>query len=563
MLRYHDERGEVSGIEKHVFEPEYAISNNLIELSRKELCALVAEICRQVNAEVGRSGYRGGIYPENISKNKDGIIAIGPSRKGDWAEEELRYIAPEIYWNNKPCPQSDVYSIGLLLYYGASAGKLPFEGESNNAQLMRMSGKTVYSPAAAGIQLGNIIEKCLRFKALERYSSPEELAVMLDYCEDKRLLNSSGSQTIFHKEETELSEMELLMMDIINSEDRDNFQMTATETDVTAGDTAIHPLSEQTEEEIFSAAGLQKPEPHLKERESIKLEDYFGLDRPDPIDQAELEAEEEIRVYEPGKKQDIPILTEDPEPELAPVTVNKKKKAGKTNREPELTEQRKRPFLVVLLLLAVLLIAAVVARILIYAFSDNEGRVPSNVTIVNPTSEPSETFDVSSILSEEQIQYQQQMAEQQTEPQEPDNPVPSVDPATLPHSYEAIRADVSWKEAQSEAAAKGGYLVTINSEEELQTVINLAREAGFDRVWIGAHRENGSLLWESGEDVGFYRWDDGEPSYTDSGDGASEDYIMLWERNGQWVYNDSRENPLTDFYGMYGGRIGYIVEKVG
>ena len=140
---------------------------------------------------------------------------------------------------------------------------------------------------------------------------------------------------------------------------------------------------------------------------------------------------------------------------------------------------------------------------------------------------------------------------------------PPVDPATLPHSYEAVLADVGWREAQSEAAVKGGFLVTINSEEELQTVINLAQEAGFDRIWIGAHRENGTLIWESGEDVSFYKWDDGEPSYTDSGDGAAEDYIMLWERNGQWVYNDSRENPLTDFYGMYGGRIGYIVEKVG
>ena len=153
---------------------------------------MVAEICRQVSAEAGRGEYRGGIYPENISRNREGVIAIGPGRKSDWAEEELRYIAPEIYWNNKPCAQSDVYSLGLLLYYGASAGKLPFEGESNNAQLMRMSGKTVYSPAAAGTQLGNVIEKSLRFKAGERYSSPEELAVMLDYCEEKRQRTNSA-----------------------------------------------------------------------------------------------------------------------------------------------------------------------------------------------------------------------------------------------------------------------------------------------------------------------------------------------------------------------------------
>ena len=105
--------------------------------------------------------------------------------------------------------------------------------------------------------------------------------------------------------------------------------------------------------------------------------------------------------------------------------------------------------------------------------------------------------------------------------------------------------------------------MTINNAEELQQVIDLATQAGFDRVWIGAHRVNGDIVWESGETVDFYQWDAREPSYTDSGAGAVEDYVMLWKLNGKWVYNDSRENPLTNFYGMYGGRTGYVVEYVG
>jgi hypothetical protein len=118
-------------------------------------------------------------------------------------------------------------------------------------------------------------------------------------------------------------------------------------------------------------------------------------------------------------------------------------------------------------------------------------------------------------------------------------------------------------QAQQEAASRGGYLVTINSQEEFDQVVALAEEAGFDRVWIGAHRVDNNLVWESGEDVTFYRWDEGEPSFTDKGDGTQEDFLMLWQRGGIWCYNDSRENPLTDFYGMYGGRTGYVVEKVG
>ena len=77
-------------IADHVFEPEYALSKNLVELSRKDLCAVVAEICRQIKAESGNKAFHGGIYPENISRNPDGVIGIGPMKKSEWSEQELR-----------------------------------------------------------------------------------------------------------------------------------------------------------------------------------------------------------------------------------------------------------------------------------------------------------------------------------------------------------------------------------------------------------------------------------------------------------------------------------------
>ena len=584
--------GEVRDIENQQFNPEYALSKNLVELSRKELCALVAEICRQIKAESGNKSYHGGVYPENISCSPDGTIAFGQKKKSEWSEQELRYIAPEIYWNNLPCPQSDVYALGLLLYYGASAGKFPFEGEGSNAQLMRMSGKTVYAPAAAGKQLGNIIEKALRFKESERYRNPEELAIMLDYCEDSRLLKEkSGAEAIFHKDSAELSELEQMMLNIIEGKaEPDLAEIQKAGTDQMIDDIVTSVREDgsdtvKTEDEVFSEAGLKRPKPtSVGKDEKIDLTEFFGLDEPDPRDPAELEEEEEIRLYKPREKRGIPILTEDKDPELAPITVKSKKgqtkvqnrtpnRSAQTNRQEEETTQKKRPLLVVLLLLAVLLIAAVVAKILIDAFSETDyGRPASNVSVVVPSAEPTSDPSVAAILSEEQIQYQQQLEQQAQQAQleieqaaqnQVEETPPAVDPATLPHRYEAVKADVGWLEAQQEAMTRGGYLVTINTSEELQQVIDLATQAGFDRVWIGGHRVDGNLVWESGEDNVFYQWDVGEPSYTDSGDGAAEDYIMLWQRNGTWVYNDSRENPLTNFYGMYGGHIGFVVEIVG
>ena len=592
-------------IAEFVFEPEYALSNNLVEMSRKELCALVAEICRQIKAESGNKTYHGGIYPENISRNPKGEIGFGPAKKREWNELELQYIAPEIYWNNRSTPQSDVYSLGLLLYYGASAGKLPFEGEAGNAQLMRMSGKTVYAPPAAGKHLGDIIEKALRFKENERYRNPEELAVMLDYCEDNRLLQKkSGAEAIFQKKETELSDLEQIMLKII--EGKADAELAAepekTEDDVLDQIVASvrdgEETREKTEDEMFSEAGLVRPKPAEKPPADNRLAELFGLDEPDPRDPAELEEEEDIRVYEPGnkKQQGIPILTEESDPELAPITVKNRKNTGKpvrtvqktaqkpTQKQPKQEEvtQKKRPFLVVILLLAVLLIAAAVAKILISAFGDTgSDRGAATVAAVGQTTvqeDGSQTgtdtaTDITAILSEEQIQQQQQWEQLQQEQQQQEaeaaqqatveQTLSPVDPATLPHSYEAVRADVGWNQAQQEALSRGGYLVTVNSQEEFDKVVELAEQAGMDKVWIGGHRQDGNIVWESGEDVGFYRWDEGEPSYTDKGDGTAEDYVMLWKRGGIWCYNDSRENPLTDFYGMYGGRIGYVVEKVG
>lgn len=120
--------------------------------------------------------------------------------------------------------------------------------------------------------------------------------------------------------------------------------------------------------------------------------------------------------------------------------------------------------------------------------------------------------------------------------------------------------DVSWTEAKELAEEAGGHLVTISSQQELEEIITLAQLNKCSYVWIGCHRENDILVWENGEEIDFYVWGKGEPSKYDSGDHVSEDYVMLWKFGGEWVYNDSRNDPLEDYSDMYGGKIGYVVE---
>ena len=128
------------------------------------------------------------------------------------------------------------------------------------------------------------------------------------------------------------------------------------------------------------------------------------------------------------------------------------------------------------------------------------------------------------------------------------------------HTYQFFKEDRSWTDAQQACKDLGGYLAAVRNEEELHKVIALAQQNGIEKVWLGCHRENGELVWENGENVNFYVWGANEPSLYDNGDKVAEDYLLLWHFNGAWVYNDSRNDPVSDYPGMYRGQIGYVCE---
>ena len=47
-------------------------------------------------------------------------------------------------------------------------------------------------------------------------------------------------------------------------------------------------------------------------------------------------------------------------------------------------------------------------------------------------------------------------------------------------------------------------------------------------------------------------------AFLDGGDGTAEDYLLIWRNTETWQYNDSRADPLQDFYWIYGGSIGFV-----
>jgi len=515
-------------MEKREFDPRFTLGGRISNLERKTLCELCCELCKQIRDEVGTDGYRGGIYPDNISLDDNEGVGLGKAKDGDWEGQELDFLAPEIYWNGERSPKADVYSLGMLLYYGINSAQLPFhKSGADKARERRLNGERFAPPKAAGRRLGEIIAKATSFKPSERYSDVTELQAMLESIISNHYLSGAPSaETVFQKSEEELSQVERMMVSILSREDSSEEITLEDEPDA---------VCEENEEENSPAEELAASAEDIADEAAAEEGGEDSEDETLTLPEPDSEPEQEFRV-------EIPVLTEEKNPELAPVRVKsaKQKKRERQRAIRRRARRRKRRFLFFVAALCVLVILVAVVW----------GRMnPTELSFSRPTPAPTPTVEptkapITVIYTPE--------------------PAPTPEPTPEPvreHRYEIVRDNVSWTQAAEICRQMGGYLVTINDQAEFDRVVEMAASSNTPNIWIGCHRENGSLVWESGEDVSFYRWDEanGEPSGWDSYDNIPEDYVMLWYHNG-WFYNDNRNDPAGDYPAIYGGAIGFVCE---
>lgn len=141
-----------------------------------------------------------------------------------------------------------------------------------------------------------------------------------------------------------------------------------------------------------------------------------------------------------------------------------------------------------------------------------------------------------------------------------ETPEPSKAPAEV--QYMLYSENVSWDEAERRCTELGGHLATIKDAADYEKLCQLLADSNAQYVWIGAYRgDDGQIKWLDGKEHDFYAWAQGEPSMTDSYDGAEENYVMLVKQpDGTWLYNDSRENPMAQYSSFYSGKLAYICQ---
>lgn len=561
-------------MKRPVFDPEKAVGDGILSYDRQSLCEFVIKLCERVKADVGAGAYHGGIYPANISLADDGSLAIGAAKREDWTGQELEFLPPELYWNHRPTPASDVYAVGMLLYYAVTGGKLPFDGECRDAQLRRMGGEAFDIPPAAGRRLGDIIRRATRFKQSERFGSMDELRAVMESLMKNLYLNGAPSaETIFNKNDDELSELERMMVGII---ERDEDQ----------------PLPELAEPE---------PEAPAAPEENAAIAADGGDDaapdaEPDPAqdddegDDFSLAAEAARAVESSAQAERVPNLYEEKNPELEPVVLTKQpeiipvvqypRNTDKERRmEEEAKKRQRRPVAVILVLCAILVIVAIIFNAVIKNLNRSmealnaehagDSAVSATVTEAPAVADPAET-PVETVLPTEHVVPQDELLpitpDAGATPYIPggastdsDAAAPAETTGTKEHGYELFIEDISWTDAQKKCAELGGHLAVPNDAAEFVTLVELCESKGVDRVWLGGHRENGAIVWDDGSTEPYEQWAKGEPSYVDSSDGAAEDYVLLWYNRG-WYYNDSRNDPCAEFPQWYRGHMAYICE---
>ena len=122
------------------------------------------------------------------------------------------------------------------------------------------------------------------------------------------------------------------------------------------------------------------------------------------------------------------------------------------------------------------------------------------------------------------------------------------------HRYEVINTRMTWSEAKAYCENLGGYLATVESQEEYNKVLELASASGRKVLWLGAQKNsNQTFEWITGETFGYSFWLSGEPN----NEGGNENCLVMFQVNGQWVWADV-PNDVSPYYGE--DTVGFVCE---
>ncbi|HSP07633.1 MAG TPA: hypothetical protein VLR94_10680 [Acidobacteriota bacterium] len=154
-----------------------------IPLPPEQAIPLVVELANVLEVRHKQGKVLGGIYPDQVLF-EDGMVQLfelaAPRLPEDLTLMYLGFVPPEVLETQPPVPQTDIYSIGLILY-ALMTGRVPYaSGSTEELTQNILHSKLVEFPKFSNFtQLDWIIKKCLVRVPARRFGTAQEVAAEL------------------------------------------------------------------------------------------------------------------------------------------------------------------------------------------------------------------------------------------------------------------------------------------------------------------------------------------------------------------------------------------------
>lgn len=171
-----------------------SLSNRVMDgrMDRNETIRMGMDICRALSLLKANGIVHRDISPQNIFVNSRGDYKLGDfgSARGIKGTSTIltmkgkfSYAAPEVMKGEPASFNSDLYSLGLVMYRLMNRNRHPFiqEGDITSARgieesnYRRLGGEALPIPVDADEELGRIILKACAFEPRNRWQTPEEM----------------------------------------------------------------------------------------------------------------------------------------------------------------------------------------------------------------------------------------------------------------------------------------------------------------------------------------------------------------------------------------------------
>lgn len=132
------------------------------------------QMCSILELLEAKNIFHGNINPENIYVTSDGKYKLGGFSDCESKINNMSFVAPEIFRKENADFTTDIYSLGIIMYYMCNNYKIPFEsstGSKNDAVNERFSGKQVYAPEHGSEKLKSVIIIACQYNNANRWKN--------------------------------------------------------------------------------------------------------------------------------------------------------------------------------------------------------------------------------------------------------------------------------------------------------------------------------------------------------------------------------------------------------